>query len=883
MSQRRRIRELLFRGRIDVAALLINPELYGERGARERVLRTWTLRSRVLRLDGRYLVTLAPPVSMRTSAVLGLPFVRSEQGLVASPEIEAAPDVAACFDGGVIAEADIDVARPVDLATWFDLSDFETIEPESLGEPPPPPVRAAAPAEDVRAVLEVAEADEERAALVRALRRDVDPATRLPWWARWTQALVNAFRAFTRNDAPAEPSTTRAPAGPWQRLRNRIDRALIALTIATRLHRWFGHRQAEYLRKLVDMLDRDDDEALRHAIPLGGDANGESRPSFSVPTPRDDLRISAGGAGRGRSMFLADELYDLLRRRYRRLYERLIRQERYEEAAFVLAELLGLPEEAVQLLEKHERFVKAAELAEARRLAPGLVVRQWFLAKRYDRAVLVAKRYDAFADAVIRLERYDRDGAQALRLLWADALAEAGQFVAAVDTVWPVETARHLAQPWIAAAYAVGGPAGARMIVRALELDTEDYANLREPALAILDDDAVDGAPVREALRAALAHATSTPPLAVLARAALRSLYRDEALGTHSDATTYRALGRLSNDPVLEADRPRRAKDATTSEPIDLHIDEADAGTAVIRDLARLPDGRFLVALGEAGCVLVTRDGRITKHFDQPSDVLVPSDGGHRAIVAARRGEVWRLARFDVVRMRATFWCETNLVATAKDFDGWTWFVNAGSGLEAIDATARGFVSTWRNGSCDAQRIVRSDTSLAAATPEGSAGACVWRFELPSLTPRNRWFPRPERSVFEIDPGGFLPNCDLLRVLRVDSGGEDEQTVTRAFSLERSTPSSESRPIDLLPTTLGARVCATPSWVAVIGRHVLGCQVVVYEAAQHRRVASIALQGARDCHVRAHDSVVIIGDDRGRLIAIDVMKRRLLRSLRLTV
>ncbi len=881
---KRRAERLLHRGRIDVAALLIDPGLVGERAARERVLKTWTMRSRVLRLEGRYLVTLAPPVSMRTHEALGLPFVRSEQGLVASPEITAFPDVAAFFDASEIAEADLDVARRVDLTAWFDLSDFAVIEPESLGEPPPAPLRVVA-ASDVRDVLDVAAPTPERAALIRAIHGAEEPgAEPLPWWRRWAHALRTAFRAGSSDGGAASEEAPPERKSAWQRLRDRIDRAVVALTIASRLYRVFGRRQADYLRKLVDMLDSDDDEALRHAIPLAGDSTADTRPSFSVPNPRDDLRISPRGSGRGRAMMLGDDLYELLRARYRRLYERLVRQERIEEAAFVLAELLGAPEEAVQLLERHGRFVKAAELAEARGLAPGLVVRQWFLAKRYDRAVRYAKRHDAFGDAIVRLQRSDKGAADALRLLWADALADAGDFVAAVDTAWPVEEGRHLALPWIEAALAVGGAPGARMIVRALELLPDRYESLRGRALELLDDAAFDTAPVRDAFRGALTKATATPPLRVLARAALRSLYRDEALGAHTDAATYRALGRLSNDPVLEADRPHRSKRATASRPLDLQIDEADAGTSCLVDVAALPDGRFVVALGETGCAIVDRAGKISRHIDHPTERIIASDGGHRAILGARRGEVWRLARLDVARMRATHWCEARLTAAAETFDGWTWFVNTGSGLEAIDATARRFVSVWRNADCDALKIARSASSLAAATGNDEGAADVWRFELPSLTPRHRASVPRERAEYGIDAGGFLPNCDVIVVRRIDSGGEDEQTLARTFCLETIGPNGPvQHPIDLLPTTDSARLVATHEWTAVIATHALGCQVVVYDLARGERLASVMLQGTAECRARAYGNLLVLVDSRGRLVAIDVPKRRLLRSLRINL
>jgi len=80
-------------------------------------------------------------------------------------------------------------------------------------------------------------------------------------------------------------------------------------------------------------------------------------------------------------------VYGELRRLYREAFHRLESQERIEEAAYLLAEVLHAHEEAVGFLERHGRFLLAAEMAEARHLPPGLVVRQWLLAGNRERAL----------------------------------------------------------------------------------------------------------------------------------------------------------------------------------------------------------------------------------------------------------------------------------------------------------------------------------------------------------------------------------------------------------------------------------------------------------------------------------------------------------------
>jgi hypothetical protein len=214
----------------------------------------------------------------------------------------------------------------------------------------------------------------------------------------------------------------------------------------TRLASIAGRRQAEYLARMLEMFDSNRlDEALRHAIPLSDRIAEALRPSLGTPSPRSDLSIVPRRGAASTSIGLGPDLYELLRQRYRRAFERLVARGEIEKAAFVLAELLGADEEAVSFLERHGRFLLAAQVAEARGLRSGLVIRQWFLAGDRARALRIARRTGAYADAVARLERSHAKEARAFRILWADALASSGAYAAAVDVIWPVEDARRVA------------------------------------------------------------------------------------------------------------------------------------------------------------------------------------------------------------------------------------------------------------------------------------------------------------------------------------------------------------------------------------------------------------------------------------------------------
>ena len=115
-----------------------------------------------------------------------------------------------------------------------------------------------------------------------------------------------------------------------------------------------------------------------------------------------------------------------------------------------------------------------------------------------------------------------------------------------------------------------------------------------------------------------------------------------------------------------------------------------------VHDALLLPNGRMLVALGEIGARLLTRDGRTVTHFDQPAEKLVISDNGDRAIALARRGEVWRLSRLDLIEWRCEDWCDAQIDAFAPNYDGSLWFLGAKGDFYAIDANSKSFEALWR-------------------------------------------------------------------------------------------------------------------------------------------------------------------------------------------
>lgn len=948
-----------------------------------------------------------------------------------------------------------------DPASWLELDSLVPLEVSPLGaRASEPAALLQAPTKPLRDALAFQLSDDGEQAL-QALHDSASGGSS-SWWGAWRAAAAELRRSVSRtlagllrprtsaanatagrarptnghgtasSTSPADshalaehhdPGAQLVPASWWRRLRANARHLAARALLSTRLARLVGRQHARYLARLLEMFDDNQlDDALRHAIPLGASASKREavQPALRPPAPRSSLDIEPGrkgGAPRGISV--GDELFETLRKRYRAAFERLLALGEIEKAAFVLAELLHEDEEAVQFLERYQRLRLAAELAEARDLAPGLVIRQWMLAKEVERALQLARRHGAFAEAVLRLEQSHPEEARALRLLWAHHLADTGAFAAAVEVAWTVPGVEEPLASWLDRAIELGGPTGARMLVRRVARFPQAFAATRDYMMALLADPS-QGDLVLIALAEELVRLPANRALSLLARPLVRSLLahsRDDgddllrrvlltagdaalraevqaawgaqsrgansgslsarglegsraraltifldrpdttqaargrsasiegdaalrgvllavAVGyqqpsdtvetcllqleramhaadlrqrhgltarahalaaalqgisrhwhdsslldsttkrqahltaatlsgdtlliahvgitraylvragvahqltedgmylTRAPATTddarlqdleLRVLGtspnvpvgltevrlrhgdclvlctlelwrRLSNEElarhVAGAASPRRAieelwqhvlphdvaegalvvarfEGATLAPPVDgglelrryevpahdvptnpdtvalalrrepvvLHWPASERGPSHVHDAALLPDGKLLLALGEAGACVLARDGRVVTRFFEPAYQLVLSDHGDRAIAIAPRGPARRLAKLDLLRRRAQPWCDVSFDTFAATYDGSLWFAAKGDTAYAIDATAAGWEHLWK---------VDHRGSAALALARDARALCIWfgdelwSYELPTLTLRRR-------------------------------------------------------------------------------------------------------------------------------------------------
>ena len=413
----------------------------------------------------------------------------------------------------------------------------------------------------------------------------------------------------------------------------------------------------------------------------------------SLGASRSTLGFS-GASGPSSVIPMAEALMEKLKELYRQALRKLEAEGRIDEAAFVLAELLNEPGEAVALLERHERWARAAELAEVKELSPDLAVRLWFLAKDVDRAILAARRRGGMAGALVRLEAQDKVAARRLRLVWAATLAATGRPGAAVDLLADVAGTEALVEKWLDAAIEGGGPPGAKALRLALERRPEQWEPLYETAREWLDGPA---RPLQH-LSSALCdsdHDVASPLVRHAARQLLRQRVR-RGSDVDLDALLQRARKRAGG--AMSVDTPRDPVAvtpllATRSEP---RVERFDAAGAAAPSAVRwLPRQRLLVARGESGLELRARDGRLLRRWEQPVHELAVHEAGTEAIGLGHRGSIRLLCRIDLTTFQGGFWTEANIERFMPTYCD-PWVVTGDREVMAIDVADRGFRRTWR-------------------------------------------------------------------------------------------------------------------------------------------------------------------------------------------
>lgn len=762
----------LLGGRTLAAGIWIDRAMIGETQARARVVSLLDANATVISADGGYLLLFGTPRVLHAETAPGLLIASIPSGGLSSCELTAVEQSNIPCNAGEWVRAragrlDIvplaELAR-LDPAAWVEVGDWTVVPARALG-PAPSPVsaRVRGVAEDVQtSVRELLgdnapdaspERDELLSVLEDASRAPGSAATgpRTPGW------LSSLFAGLFSDDGSragypqlggaSGGASPVAPTPPQPGLLARLFRGFVERSPLSRI---IGRKQANYLERTLSLFERGNiDEALRHAVPFSSLPGAPKPPSLSVPSPRASLTLTAtAGPAAASSLNLGEELYTRFKSLYLEAAKRLEADGRIEEAAYVYFELLGNAAEGIALLERHARFELAASMAHGRGMEPGLVIRLWCLAKRPERALLVAKRTGAFAEAIGRLESQSPQDALRLRLIWADRLAQAGHYEPAVQVIWPAEEARHLARAWVDRAIEYGGESGARMLARKLSQwrgDPEVEAEVDASILELVAREDPDAAVLRRALARSWVECFAPgskvrPILGPL----VRRLMLDHSAAPPGQLAERRKLvesllGR-GLDPVLVADL-RRAKGPTN---LGLIPDEpprvfhpSERGLLSPLDAVVLPNGRFAVALGEAGLRILDASGQTLRKYHTPTSELILADSGRRLLGLHPRGDRVELSRMDLETGRLDRWAETRLDRWCRSYDGATWYVAVGERVLAIDVQDDGFEALWSVGGLPSvcHDMTRSSAHLRFATSGEPDSAWIWTYEFTRAGP----------------------------------------------------------------------------------------------------------------------------------------------------
>ncbi|MFB9245810.1 hypothetical protein IV454_17700 [Massilia antarctica] len=761
------IRQPLFSGRREVRALWFDLALLGETEARRRVLAHWQAGSQLFQACGGFLLAWPAPRWQHVDALDALALCQVGAALSSAPlsdaELAALPAGAYWLVRAGVAQAAVPDAR-VDPAPWLALGSVALRVP--LAPPPAPAAQAVAQPMSLQEVLGAAMP--ERSAESIAFRREFAMPAKgkrdgggaamaaaalagavLGLLARWFGPKPAAGGSGAGQPRPAKGGSGAGkprPATPGPLARLLSDWALRMASL-TRLSDLLGWRQADYLQKMLDMFAKGDlAQALRHAVPIDAIGGGSARPALGRPRPRTSLTISAPSPA-APAISLDSGLSEQLRATYRRSFEQLDREGRIDEAVYVLAELLQCGLEAVTYLEKKERYLQAAQLAATVELAPAVAVRLWVLAGDIERAVQVARLHNDFDAAVRLLESRNSEHAAPLRRHWAEYLAARGDLAEAIDAIWPLPQHHALALAWLVQAERSGGALGMQALARKLALMP---GTLRSSAAAIdmvLGAPGVDGVQLRARLAVAL---LGTTPVSASSRrvaaALLRKVLPERMEGlSRIDKKSLVHLAELAGNAVLSADLPpfstRFDIDLTplNNRREQLALRLADRGLMPIQHARALPDGQYLLALGEGGVVRIGRDGRQLAHYPVPAGHLVMSHNGKRALALVKRDRKYRVSRLDLISGSVSDWLTLELQHWSGEYDGVSWNVAMERRLAVIDTTVQDQRIVWQV--ADLPGAIHAYADRAGALTillRVADGLEQWSYELPGRQLRQR-------------------------------------------------------------------------------------------------------------------------------------------------
>lgn len=508
--------------------------------------------------------------------------------------------------------------------------------------------------------------------------------------------------------------TTRA-VEKQRKSKRRLMRGLIS--------RLLKGQQARYMKRMLEMFEDENlENALRYAVPLNTKADGFEKEALGTPDPRKDISINLQSRSRGGSSYdFGEQFYQYLQDIYQNAYEKLLRQGDIEQAAFVLAELLGDISGAIDLFEKNGQIQKAAELAEALG-TPEQAIRLWLKLGNKERVISIAKKFDAYQSAISALENKNMKAESfILRDLYAEDLIARGDYEAAVEALWPLlPQSKEWINQLIDKSKPLGKLVNVRMLARQTLFEGEENTILEQYTKLLpidLEDEAHQAAHLEfveflTSLKTKNTEISLSPIASLLLRRSLRYILSvPHSRYWKINKNKLNQWIALTKDQVLRSDvisSGQIASHLTNSLarsnqrdllPSEIIVDFPEGQS--IFDMAKAFDNTFVIALGENGINLIRVNtfGTITiRHFSIPTQKIVISDNGLRAL------SVYTANTFHVVHVleldtgRSHFYGNLSLEWFAEQYDGWNWVTYQNRRIQVFDMLQNKPTVVWSVG-----------------------------------------------------------------------------------------------------------------------------------------------------------------------------------------
>lgn len=451
-----------------------------------------------------------------------------------------------------------------------------------------------------------------------------------------------------------------------------------------------GKQHAAYMRKMLAMFEQNNlDEALRHAIPMGGQHDVSLGQNMGMLRPRQHLQLSAGRASYGQMIGVDDRLQRYMTELYEKAFAQYDRLGAIDKAVYVLAELLNQRQRALDYLETHKRYAQAADLSVAWEFPAAKAIRLYVLAGQADKARQLAMQTQEYAAAIHLLEDEHPEQALELRRMWAQHRVAQGCWLEAVEAIWCIESERQTAICWLRQAEQSQGALGIRAWLQRLALQPEHLALELARAQQLCLPRHADL--LRLAIQEVFAIYNQSQRL--LPRALINlwtpyMLLQYEQRSSQISLKEVRCWLEWTDNGTLKADMPQlpqHSKKAAGLNSAELVLDAPAAGLWEIYDAWPLSLARNLLALGEAGVVIVNAQYEHEWRLNIPAHRLVLSDTGEVALLLAYRQNQVRVHRVNLVTQEVVDLGVTRLDMCADTFDGVAWLLADGQQLQIVD------------------------------------------------------------------------------------------------------------------------------------------------------------------------------------------------------